>query len=93
MNPLDWAILGLSAVTNVGAFVLMGVDKWKSKRGAWRVSEATLLLWCACLGAPGGWLGMQTFRHKTQHRKFTVAVPLMLVLQIALATVYVVRWR
>lgn len=93
MTPLDWTILFAYAVANLVAFTLMGVDKWKARTGRYRISEATLLLWCICLGALGGWLGMQVFRHKTRHRKFTLTVPVLMVAQIALIVVYFRYWR
>ena len=75
-----WLLL---AVLNLAAFALYGMDKLKAKRGAWRISEATLLLF-ALLGPLGALLGMMLFRHKTRHAKFRVLVPLFLVLHIIL---------
>lgn len=70
---------------NVATFAAYGVDKLKALRDKWRIPERTLL-WMAFLGgALGAWLGMKAFRHKTQHRRFTVLVPLFLILQIGLA--------
>lgn len=70
---------------NVATFAAYGVDKLKARRDKWRIPERTLL-WMAFLGgALGAWLGMKAFRHKTQHRRFTVLVPLFLILQIGLA--------
>lgn len=75
-----WAawLLGMSLL----AFVLMGVDKGRSRRkGARRIPERTLLL-CALLGgAPGALLGMWGFRHKTRHWQFRYGIPLLLALQ------------
>ena len=70
-------------ITNVTAYAMMGVDKQRAIKKQWRTPERTLLLACACFGALGGWLGMQHFRHKTKHPKFTLTVPLMLIAQIA----------
>ena len=71
-------------ITNVTAYAMMGVDKQRAIKKQWRTPERTLLLACACFGALGGWLGMQVFRHKTKHPKFTITVPVLLVVQIAL---------
>ena len=62
----------------------MLADKLKAKRGAWRIPEKTLLGVAAAGGSIGSLIGMYTFRHKTKHIKFTVGIPLILILQLAL---------
>jgi uncharacterized membrane protein YsdA (DUF1294 family) len=68
---------------NVLTFIVYGVDKWKARRGRWRVPEAMLLGLAALGGSVGAWLAMQFFRHKTQKKKFRYGVPLLFVLQVA----------
>lgn len=63
---------------NVIAFVAYGVDKYKAKRGMWRIKESTLLLLAAVGGAAGAYAGMKVFRHKTRHTSFRIVVPLCL---------------
>ena len=84
MNALDWGILIAYALVNLVAFALMGLDKRRARRDAWRVREKTLLLWCACFGALGGLTGMRVFRHKTRHWYFVWGMPLILLLQLGL---------
>lgn len=67
---------------NLLGFVLMGADKAKARKRAWRIPEMTLFLVAFIGGAVGSILGMQVFRHKTQHKSFTVGMPLILVLHI-----------
>ena len=67
---------------NIVAFALYGIDKYKSMHHKWRIQERTLLLWAVVGGSIGALLGMQIFRHKTQHRKFKYGVPLILAVQI-----------
>ena len=81
MRLLVYYLLGISLLT----FLAFGIDKWKAKRGLWRVPEATLMMMAALGGSVGALLGMRVFRHKTQHKKFTIGVPLILLVQIALA--------
>ena len=71
-------LLGAMAVMSLIAFVAMGADKLKAKQGAWRIPEATLLVFAALGGAIGALMAMQMFHHKTQHKKFTLGVPLLL---------------
>lgn len=72
---------------NILAFVLMGADKAKAKRNAWRIPEKTLFLSAILGGSIGAILGMQLFRHKTRHRSFVLGMPAILALQVAIALV------
>ncbi len=88
LNGLPILMVGLIAY--VGAlslygYVLMGVDKSRSRkgRGARRISERHLMLVAAACGSPGIWLGMRVFRHKTKHPKFVYGVPVIFLLQLA----------
>ena len=69
---------------NVLLFALMGIDKYKAKRGLWRIPEKTLFLTAALGGSIGGILGMQLFRHKTRHNSFKFGFPAILIAQLAL---------
>jgi uncharacterized membrane protein YsdA (DUF1294 family) len=71
------------AIINVVAFTAYGLDKWKAKKSKWRTPESTLILFAAIGGALGAYAGMKCFRHKTQHKKFTILVPLFLIAWIA----------
>lgn len=72
-------------VLNIMGIVLMGIDKSKARRKAWRIPEKTLFL-CSLLGGSAGvWIGMYLFHHKTKHWYFVVGVPLILILQAACA--------
>ena len=80
------------ALINLLTFVFYGVDKRRAKKGAWRISEKTLLLLPLLGGSIGGILGMQVFRHKTKHWYFQFGVPAVLILQLA-AAVYFIWFR
>lgn len=69
---------------NLIAFICFGLDKRYSKKpNHERIAEATLL-WLAFFGGcAGAILGMHAFHHKTQHKKFTILLPLILILHIA----------
>ena len=74
-------------VWNVIVFFLYGTDKLKAKKGAWRISEKTLLLCAFLLGGVGAFAGMKVFRHKTQHTSFKILVPVFGLLSLG-AMVY-----
>lgn len=91
IKTTDIAISIALVVMNAIAFIRMGMDKQRAINGKWRIPERELLLWCACFGALGGYLGMRRFRHKTKHKKFMVLIPLFLFLQALLLALYAVK--
>ena len=80
---MKW-IIGILVLTNLAAFLLMGIDKRRAVRDVWRIPEKTLLTACGLFAAAGGLIGMHVFHHKTRKMKFSVGVPVMLVVQAAL---------
>ena len=70
------------ALLSLVTLIVYGVDKARAKRGLWRISERALLTLSLAGGAVGGLAAMQLFRHKTKHLKFTIGVPLLLVLHV-----------
>ncbi len=73
---------------NLLTFIIYGIDKLKAKNAKWRISEATLIFFAIIGGSIGAWLGLQVWRHKTQHKKFYIGIPVILILQVV-ATIYV----
>jgi len=78
MENFGWIIF-INALT----FLVYGIDKYKAKHNQWRVSEKTLLGLAAAGGSVGAWAAMMVFRHKTQHLKFKLGVPVLFLLQVA----------
>lgn len=76
-------ILYLIAI-NVATFLTYGIDKWKARKGKWRIREASLLMLAVLGGSVGAWLGMKVWHHKTQHKKFKYGVPAIIIVQFAL---------
>lgn len=71
-------------VLNIIAFAAYGFDKAKASRDKWRTPEKTLLL-LAFFGPFGAYAGMMFFRHKTQKKPLTWAVPLFILIHLAIA--------
>ena len=67
---------------NLLGIILMFLDKRKAVKNKWRISENTLMLTALIGGALGILIGMYTFRHKTKHKKFTIGVPVLLIVNI-----------
>lgn len=71
-------------VINIIGFLAMGIDKFKAKKGYWRIPEGTLMTICLIGGGIGTIAGMYKFRHKTKKLKFTVGMPTILIAEIVL---------
>lgn len=80
---LYYALIFIICVNVVTLFVY-GLDKLKAMRQWRRVPESTHLLLAFFGGSLGALMGMTLFRHKTQHKAFTIGVPLILLLHLAL---------
>ena len=72
-------------VLNLLTFAIMGADKHAAKANLRRVPEKMLFLLALLGGALGGTVGMFYFHHKTKHWYFVVGMPLILLIQAALA--------
>jgi len=79
-NILGWYLL----IINFATFYLYWEDKRRAKKDKWRVKESTLLLVALVGGSFGALAAMYALRHKTQHFKFKVLVPIFFILHIAL---------
>ena len=83
LSVVTFLSIYLGAVNIIG-FLIMGIDKLKARKRGFRIPEATLFLVALMGGSIGSLVGMYLFRHKTRHRKFTIGMPIILFLQIAL---------
>lgn len=82
---MNMYVLGLVIyffIINLFAIFLMKYDKVKAINNQYRVSEKALFLLALILGGIGIYIGMYLFRHKTKHVKFTVGIPLIIILNI-----------
>lgn len=74
-------------VINLFGFFIMWLDKYKAKKGSWRISEKTLFIVTALGGGIGTIAGMYKFRHKTQKMNFVIGFPTITILEI-IAIIY-----
>ncbi len=75
-------------IVNFIGYLMMGIDKKRAIRGAFRISEASLFLSAFLGGSLGCILGMQHFRHKTRHWYFKYGMPAILILQLLIAALF-----
>lgn len=71
-------------IVNLVGFGVMGIDKRRAIRGAWRISEASLFIAALVGGALGCTLGMHFFHHKTRHWYFRFGMPAIFIVQVLL---------
>lgn len=69
-------------VINIVAFFAFGADKWKAKKGKWRIPESSLMLLALVGGSIGAWCGMRVWHHKTMHAKFRYGLPAIFIAQV-----------
>lgn len=75
-------------IINLTGLIIMLIDKQRAVHKEWRIPEKTLLGISILGGAIGMLLGMSIFRHKTKHKKFTIGVPFILLMQVCLVIMY-----
>lgn len=81
-------VVGFYLAINIVAFVIMMIDKIKSRnKQAERISEGTLFFMAAALGSVGVYLGMFVFHHKTRKWTFIIGIPLLMLQNIVLLSV------
>ena len=88
MGVITYIVSYLITVNLIG-FVIMGVDKLKAKKRAWRIPESTLFVVALIGGSLGTTIGMHAFRHKTRHWYFLYGMPAILLIQIAIVVVLI----
>ena len=71
-------------IINAVGLVLMLMDKRAARKSAWRIPEWRLMNIALSGGCFGIYAGMMLFRHKTNHPKFRIGVPVIMVLYIML---------
>ena len=75
---MDLLIIYLVIINAVG-WLLMLIDKQKAIRAKWRIPERVLIGAGLLGGSLGCFIGMRMFRHKTLHLKFSIGIPLLMV--------------
>ncbi|MBD5454699.1 MAG: DUF1294 domain-containing protein [Lachnospiraceae bacterium] len=82
MSVISYIVLYL-AIVNLAGLIVMGIDKLRARKRAWRIPESTLFVIALIGGSLGTTIGMHLFHHKTLHWYFLFGMPAILVIQIA----------
>lgn len=65
---------------NVISFILFANDKQRAEKKRWRIPEAWLFFVSLIGGSLGGLLSMNIMKHKTRKVKFTIGMPILLII-------------
>lgn len=81
-NPL--VIIFISyIVINIFSYIVFTYDKKLAKKGSKnRISERFFMYNALFFGSLGILIGMYKNRHKTKHLKFTIGIPILLILNV-----------
>ena len=77
------ALILFILVINLVAIILMKKDKAYAQMGERRIRESTLLIVAIVGGSFGMYYAMFKYKHKTLHNKFSIGVPVIIVMQLA----------
>lgn len=91
-QTLKFFLLYYSVISLISV-VLTVADKSAARKGAWRISELTLMLTGLVGGALPMYITMKAIRHKTKHLKFMVGLPLEILLHVVLAIILYLRFN
>ncbi len=72
---------------NIAGVMLMAIDKGRAITRRWRIKEKNLFLIAIIGGSLGCMIGMQLFRHKTKHIKFTIGMPSIFIIQVIITII------
>ena len=70
------------AVISFITAVVTAIDKYKAKKGSFRISEKALFILALLGGSLSEYTTMRLIRHKTLHKRFMIGLPLIIILQI-----------
>ena len=82
MKPV--MIYGYLLIVNLSSFILIGVDKGRAVNKMYRIQEKIFFIFALLGGGIGIYFSMFKYRHKTLHKRFTIGIPVILIIQLVL---------
>jgi uncharacterized membrane protein YsdA (DUF1294 family) len=77
-------ITAVLILINIAGFIIAALDKYKARKGLWRIPERTFFIIAVLGGGPGVYTALILFRHKTRHLSFMVGIPAIFFMQLTL---------
>lgn len=84
IKTASFAVIAIAAyilIISVISVVMIIRDKSCAKKGKWRVPEKTLFILSALGGSVAMYITMKAIRHKTQHKRFMIGIPVIMIVQ------------
>ncbi len=84
IKTASFAVIAIAAyilIISVISVVMTIRDKSCAKKGKWRVPEKTLFILSALGGSVAMYITMKAIRHKTQHKRFMIGIPVIMIVQ------------
>lgn len=91
MSPYYLLFLCYFAGISLVTAIVTVVDKYKARKGKWRIPEVTLFILAFLGGSVAEYITMKTIRHKTLHKRFMIGLPLIIILQVAVIVFILTR--
>lgn len=85
-------IVYLLMINLIGAMLVVS-DKNRARQNRWRIRERSLFLAAALGGCPSVYFTMKKIRHKTQHKRFMVGLPVIFTAQLLGIAAYYFYFR
>ncbi|MBQ8786125.1 MAG: DUF1294 domain-containing protein [Oscillospiraceae bacterium] len=95
LTTVSFVIIAVAAYIILISLVSVVVtirDKSCAKKGSWRVPEKTLFILSALGGSVAMYITMKAIRHKTQHKRFMIGIPLIMVAQVVVIVLLIIRF-
>lgn len=89
-NKYKYLFIYLAVISFISVIVCV-LDKLRAKKGKWRVRESTLFLLSALGGSGAMYVTMLVIRHKTLHKRFMIGIPIIILLQTAIAVLLYIK--
>ncbi len=87
LNETSSAVIAIAAyilIISIISVIMTIKDKTCAKKGKWRVPEKTLFILSALGGSAAMYITMKAIRHKTQHKRFMIGIPVIMIVQTLL---------
>ena len=79
-------VLAISVITAT----VTCLDKYKAKKGRFRISEKALFILAILGGALSEYMTMRLIRHKTLHKRFMIGLPVIIIFQLVVVILLII---